>query len=67
MTRKGIRRLNIKVLVIIGSKNTCLILLQPAKLRDQTGERVFSRDGRPIRDKGVLRQEAEGDEARDCY
>jgi hypothetical protein len=46
-----------------GLIKTYLILLQPAKLRDQAGERVFSWDSRPIWDKGVLRQETEGDES----
>jgi hypothetical protein len=50
-----------------GLIKTYLILLQPAKLRDQAGERVFSWDSRSIWDKGVLRQETEGDEACDCY
>jgi hypothetical protein len=44
-----------------------LILLQPAKLGDQTGERIFSWDSRPIRDKGIFGHETEGDEACDCY
>lgn len=64
---KGKRQLNIEGLVIISLVSVYLILLQSAKFRDQTGEWVFSWDGRPIRDKGIFRQEAEGDKARDCY
>lgn len=44
-----------------------MILLQPAEFRDQTGERIFSRDSRPIWDERILGQKTEGDEGRDGY
>ena len=44
-----------------------LILLQPTELCDQTGERIFSWDSRPIWNEGIFGHQTEGGEACDCY
>lgn len=51
----------------MGRRKAYLVLIQPAELRDQTRERVFSWDGRSIRDEGVFDREAKRDEGRDRY